>query len=100
MIRRISIRPKSASIGSSSTAICKATSPAPGPPSFILPLDDPREGEPRTAYAPHLYSVQMEFSRAFNPATDVTLPNWEANRNRETEAQKDRAPDRPGRNCC
>jgi endoglycosylceramidase len=66
----------------------RVAAPANGQPSFILPLEDPREGEPRIAYAPHLYSVQMEFNRAFNPATDVTLENWEASRNTETEAQE------------
>jgi endoglycosylceramidase len=44
--------------------------------------------EPRIAYAPHLYSVQFEFNRAYNPVTDVTLENWETNRNIETELQQ------------
>jgi endoglycosylceramidase len=66
----------------------RVAAPANGQPSFIAKLEDPREGEPRIVYAPHLYSVQFEFSQAYNPATDVTLGNWETNRNIETELQK------------
>jgi endoglycosylceramidase len=66
----------------------RVAAPANGQPSFIQQLDDPREGEPRIGYGPHLYSVQFEFNQAYTPATDVTLENWEANRNVETEAQK------------
>jgi endoglycosylceramidase len=66
----------------------RVAAPANGQPSFILELDDPREGGARIAYAPHLYSVQMEFNKGYTPATDVTLENWEANRNIETEAQE------------
>ncbi len=66
----------------------RVAAPANGQPSFILELDDPREGEPRIAYGPHLYSVQFEFNQAYTPATDVTLENWEASRNVETALQK------------
>ncbi len=66
----------------------RVAAPANGQPSFILALDDPREGEARIAYAPHLYSVQMEFNQRYNPATDTTLQNWETNRNIETGVQK------------
>jgi endoglycosylceramidase len=62
--------------------------PANGQASFIQPLEDPREGEPRVVYAPHLYSISMEFSEGYSPGTDETLADWEANRNLETEAQR------------
>ncbi len=72
----------------------RVAAPANGQPSFIAKLEDPRDGDPRIVYAPHLYSVQFEFNQAYNPATDVTLENWEANRNKETELQQCTAPSR------
>ena len=66
----------------------RVASPANGQPSFIQQLDDPRDGEPRIVYGPHLYSFVFELNQAYNPATDATLEDWEANRNIETEAQK------------
>ncbi|MFZ1866448.1 MAG: cellulase family glycosylhydrolase [Polyangiales bacterium] len=66
----------------------RVAAPANGQPSFIEVLDDPRDGDPRLAYAPHLYSIQFEFNQEYSPETDVVLENWEANRNVETEAQK------------
>jgi len=66
----------------------RVAAPANGQPSFIGKLEDPREGPPRIVYAPHLYSVQMEFADSFNPNTDATLANWESNRNIELEAQQ------------
>jgi len=66
----------------------RVAAPANGQPSFILPLEDPRDGDPRIAYAPHLYSVQFEFNRAYTPGSDDTLQDWETSRNVETEAQK------------
>jgi endoglycosylceramidase len=66
----------------------RVAAPANGQPSFIEVLEDPREGDPRIAYGPHLYSVQFEFNQEYTPARDATLDNWEANRNIETEAQK------------
>lgn len=65
----------------------RVAAPANGQPSFIEKLADPREGEPRLVYAPHLYSVQFEFNREYTPERDDTLADWEANRNRETKAQ-------------
>ena len=66
----------------------RVAAPANGQPSFILELEDPRDGEPRIGYAPHLYSVQFEFNQAYDPDSDVTLENWEASRNVETSVQK------------
>ncbi|MGD8607978.1 MAG: cellulase family glycosylhydrolase [Myxococcales bacterium] len=66
----------------------RVAAPANGQPSFIELLDDPREGEPRLVYAPHLYSIQFEFNEEYTPETDVVLENWEANRTLETQAQK------------
>lgn len=62
--------------------------PANGQPSFILELEDPREGSPRIVYGPHLYSISMEFKGAYEPTTDNTLADWEANRATELELQK------------
>ena len=66
----------------------RVAAPANGQPSFIGFLEDPRDGEPRIAYGPHLYSVQFEFNQEYTPDRDNTLANWEANRNIETEAQR------------
>jgi endoglycosylceramidase len=66
----------------------RVAAPANGQPSFILPLEDPRDGDSRIAYAPHLYSVQFEFNRVYTPESDDTLQDWETSRNIETEAQK------------
>jgi endoglycosylceramidase len=66
----------------------RVAAPAAGQPSFILELEDPREGEARIGYAPHLYSVQFEFEQEYTPESDDTLENWEARRNIETELQK------------
>jgi len=62
--------------------------PANGQPSYIEVLSDPREGEPRISYAPHLYSISMEFFRRYDPDTDGTLADWEINRSREAVAQR------------
>lgn len=66
----------------------RVAAPANGQPSFIEKLEDPRDGDPRIAYAPHLYSVQFEFNQEYTPERDDTLEDWERNRNIETEAQK------------
>lgn len=62
--------------------------PANGQPSYIEVLSDPREGEPRISYAPHLYSISMEFFRRYDPENDGTLADWEMNRTREAVAQR------------
>jgi endoglycosylceramidase len=66
----------------------RVAAPANGQPSFIQKLEDPRDGAPRIAYGPHLYSVSFEFNQEYSPSTDDTLASWEANRNIETEAQQ------------
>lgn len=66
----------------------RVAAPANGQPSFIGKLEDPRQGEPRIAYAPHLYSVQFEFNQEYTPERDDTLASWETSRNTETRAQE------------
>lgn len=61
--------------------------PANGQPSYIEPLVDQRDGEPRISYAPHLYSITMEFTGKYDPATNDTLSDWETNRTEEAVAQ-------------
>lgn len=65
----------------------RVAAPANGQPSFIEKLEDPRAGEPRIAYGPHLYSVKFEFEQKYTPEADDTLEDWEASRNVETELQ-------------
>lgn len=62
--------------------------PANGQRSYIEKLEDPRDGAPRIVYSPHLYSINMEFYEEYNPATDETLADWEANRDIETAEQE------------
>jgi endoglycosylceramidase len=54
--------------------------PAGGGRSYVERLTDPRAGEPRLAWFPHLYSAAVEFNGAYTPATDPTIPNWKASR--------------------
>ncbi|NIA16679.1 MAG: cellulase family glycosylhydrolase, partial [Nitrospiraceae bacterium] len=62
--------------------------PANGQPSFIQKLEDSREGEPRLGYGPHLYSITTELTDRYDPESNKTLEDWEANRAIETEAQR------------
>ena len=61
--------------------------PAAGLPSWMPQFTDPRPGEPRIVLAPHLYSVQVEASHAYNQATDLTVPNWKTERQKELAMQ-------------
>jgi endoglycosylceramidase len=58
--------------------------PGNGSPSFLPALDDPRSGEDRLVYAPHLYSVSAEASGKY-VESDATVPLWEMNRALELE---------------
>ncbi len=62
--------------------------PGNGSPSFLGILDDPREGDSRLAMAPHLYSVKLEASLRYEPASDPVLENWETRRAAESSAQQ------------
>lgn len=62
-------------------------SPGNGSPSWLPPLVDPREGESRLVYAPHLYSLDAEASGTYAP-NDPTVGLWEENRKEELERQK------------
>jgi len=61
--------------------------PGNGLPSYLPVLNDPRDGPPRIAYAPHLYSVKLEAFQAYYPDTDTTITDWEEHRKTEAEAQ-------------
>jgi endoglycosylceramidase len=58
--------------------------PGNGSPSFLPALTDPRRGEDRLVYAPHLYSVRAEASGSYAESDD-TVASWEANRALELE---------------
>jgi len=60
--------------------------PASGLPTTVGPLQDPRSGEPRIAYFPHLYSTIIETQRRYDPA-DPTIPSWQASRLQEVAAK-------------
>lgn len=62
-------------------------SPGNGGPSFIPLLNDPRKGNARIVYAPHLYSVTLEGSGRYDEETDRTIELWEARRKEELERQ-------------
>lgn len=62
-------------------------SPGNGSPSYHEPLVDPREGESRLAYAPHLYSFGLEAKGAYSK-NDTTFALWEKERRAEIERQE------------
>jgi endoglycosylceramidase len=51
-----------------------------GVPSDVGAIPDPRDGEPRIAWFPHLYSVSVEVSGVYDPALDTTIADWRASR--------------------
>lgn len=61
--------------------------PGNGSPSYLPVLRDPRQGEPRIVFAPHLYSVSAEATNNFN-AKDPTVELWETERHKELERQQ------------
>ncbi len=58
--------------------------PAAGQPSFLPRLDDPREGERRLGYFPHLYSISLEGGGGYG-ANDPIVRNWSQSRAVELE---------------
>lgn len=62
--------------------------PANGQASYLRKLEDPRTGEPRIVYSPHLYSIQVEFLGQYDPSNDETLDTWEGYRSTEVAAQE------------
>lgn len=57
-----------------------------GAVQYFAPLTDPRPGESRVVYAPHLYSFNYEASSSYAPS-DRTVARWEAARIEESRAQ-------------
>ena len=68
----------------------RAFGPNGGNPSWLPALVDPREGEARIAYFPHLYPVLIDVLGRWNPEHDHALDKWEDNR--WLEAARQRAP--------
>lgn len=62
-------------------------SPGNGGPSHLPPLNDPRKGNARIVYAPHLYSVTLEANGRFDEEKDRTVELWEERRLEELERQ-------------
>ncbi len=60
--------------------------PGNGSRSYLPPLVDPRRGESRLAYAPHLYSVSLEVTGAYGP-NDETVALWEERRTEDLSRQ-------------
>ncbi len=60
--------------------------PGNGSRSYIPRLSDPRSGEDRLVYAPHLYSVTVEAGGAYEEE-DPTIAFWEARRTEELARQ-------------
>lgn len=58
-----------------------------GAVQYFPELTDPRAGESRVVFAPHLYSLSYEANSVYTPATDFTVTRWEAARAEETRAQ-------------
>ncbi len=59
--------------------------PAAGRASFLPRLADPRPGEPRLAYFPHLYSITLEGGGGYQPAIDKTVADWEVRRREDLQ---------------
>jgi len=54
--------------------------PSAGLPSYLPKLSDPRPGEPRLAYFPHVYSITLEGGGGYDPLSDRTVAKWEQSR--------------------
>lgn len=61
--------------------------PGNGLPSYLPPLEDPREGPDRLAFYPHLYSILLEATGVYDPDHDHAIPGWEEHRTAEATAQ-------------
>jgi len=64
-----------------------AFGPNQGLPSYMGILEDPRQGEPRLAYFPHLYPLTVELAGGYDRDTDPTLSLWAEARTAESERQ-------------
>lgn len=62
-------------------------SPGNGGASYIPELSDPRKGNPRLVYAPHLYSVTLEATGRYDAESDRTIELWEEQRKEDLERQ-------------
>lgn len=60
--------------------------PGNGSPSYLPRLRDPRAGEPRIVFAPHLYSTSVEAGGNYDD-DDPTIAFWEARRREELVRQ-------------
>lgn len=65
-----------------------------GTPSAVRPLPDPREGEARIAYCPHLYPIMIDLGEGYAPGAsraqvDVSLRVWTSNALRTARALGD-----------
>lgn len=58
-----------------------------GAAQYLPALTDPRDGESRVVFAPHLYSVAYEASMRYDPSADRTVSRWETARSEETRTQ-------------
>src|SRR5699024_9620553 len=60
-----------------------------GVPTALEKIHDPREGEDRTAFCPHLYPLPMDLGEGYNGATksrvDATIDAWVTNTLRTAE---------------
>lgn len=59
-----------------------------GGPSYIGKLDDPREGEDRLVYFPHLYAILPELHGNFDPNDTPEMDAWNVARSAEVEEAK------------
>ncbi len=58
-----------------------------GAVQYFPVFTDPRAGENRVAFAPHMYSIAYEANSRYEPATDHSVQRWEAARGEETRTQ-------------
>ena len=65
-----------------------AFGPNQGLRSHMRILEDPRQGENRLAYFPHLYPVLIDLAGGYMPQIDQTVQRWEKARKDESEAQR------------
>lgn len=56
--------------------------PGNGAATWISDLHDPREGPPRLAYYPHMYSIALEGSERYT-VSDTSVSDWETERSKE-----------------
>ncbi len=60
-----------------------------GTPSGLEPIEDPRDGEPRVAYCPHVYPLPMDLGGGYEGTTrtlvEGTLETWRVNTLRTAE---------------